>query len=506
MRTLRKPLSWLASPFAYASARVAIAGRCRVLSGPFAGLRYPPSFVPLQLFAGPYQVGSFELELHPAVERIAAAGPATVVNVGSAEGYYAVGMALRAPAARVIGFELDADLRAAAARLAAANGVADRLDLRGLCTVGELAALEPAPGGPTAVIMDCEGAESELADPERVPWLLAATLVIELHPAIDADVRARLAGAARAEPRARGREHRDSPREPVRRPAAPDPRPAPDRSRADRGGVSRRAAGLARRHPAGLIAALACAAANDDEEVQVAVEQALAQFKETEGGEAFRLQNSKLLKVELAGEEIQTKLGSMVAYQGDVHFEHAGSGGLSRMLKKAVTNEGTQLMKVTGTGEVFLADTAQEIQLLQLAGEKITVNGPHVLAFESGIDWDIKRVEGASGALSGGLYNMELSGTGTVALVTDGPPVMIELDGTETFADPQAAITWSEGVTSSVKTDVNLKTFIGKGSGETIQLAFSGQGWLLIQPSEGRVAAAGKGGGAAGALGNLLGG
>jgi uncharacterized protein (AIM24 family) len=57
-----------------------------------------------------------------------------------------------------------------------------------------------------------------------------------------------------------------------------------------------------------------------------------------------------------------------------------------------------------------------------------------------------------------------------------------------------------------VKTDVNLKTFIGKGSGETIQLSFSGKGWLLIQPSEGRVAAAGAGGGAAGALGNLLGG
>ena len=47
------------------------------------------------------------------------------------------------------------------------------------------------------------------------------------------------------------------------------------------------------------------------------------------------------------GEEIQTKLGSMVAYQGDVRFEHAGSGGLSRMIKKAVTNEGTELMKVT---------------------------------------------------------------------------------------------------------------------------------------------------------------
>jgi uncharacterized protein (AIM24 family) len=238
----------------------------------------------------------------------------------------------------------------------------------------------------------------------------------------------------------------------------------------------------------------------------VSVEQALEQFKETEGGESFRLQNSKLLKVELAGEEIQTKLGAMVAYQGDVRFEHAGSGGLSRMLKKAVTNEGTELMKVTGTGEVFLADVAQDIQLLKLENEKITANGPHVLAFETGIDWDIKKVEGASGALAGGLYNMELSGTGTVALVSDGPPVLIEIDGDETFADPQAAITWSQGVTSSVKADVNLKTFIGKGSGETIQLSFSGKGWLLIQPSEGRVAAGGAGGGAAGALGNLLGG
>ncbi len=130
---------------------------------------------------------------------------------------------------------------------------------------------------------------------------------------------------------------------------------------------------------------------------------------------------------------------------------------------------------------------------------------PHVLAFEAGIDWDIKRVEGASGALSGGLYNMELGGTGWVALVSDGPPVLIEIDGDQTFADPQAAITWSSGLSTSIKTDVNLKTFIGRGSGETIQMSFSGSGWLLLQPSEGRVVAAGSGGGK-GALGNLLGG
>ena len=239
----------------------------------------------------------------------------------------------------------------------------------------------------------------------------------------------------------------------------------------------------------------------------MSVEQALGQFRETEGGEAFRLQNSKLLKVELSSVTIQAKLGSMVAYQGDVRFEHAGSGGLSRMLKKAVTSEGTDLMKISGTGEVFLADIAQEIQLLKLDDERITANGANVLAFEDGIDWDIKRVEGASGALAGGLYNMELAGSGWMALVSDGPPVLIQIDGTETYADPQAAITWSSGVSSSIKTDVNLKTFIGRGSGETIQMSFSGSGWLLVQPSEGRIAAAGGGSsGTKNALGNLLGG
>jgi uncharacterized protein (AIM24 family) len=238
----------------------------------------------------------------------------------------------------------------------------------------------------------------------------------------------------------------------------------------------------------------------------MSVEQTLGQFRETEGGEAFRLQNSKLLKVELADVTIQAKLGSMVAYQGEVRFEHAGSGGLSRMIKKAVTSEGTDLMKISGTGEVFLADLAQEIQLLKLEDERITANGSHVLALEDGIDWDIKRVEGASGALAGGLYNMELAGTGWVALVSDGPPVLIEIDGTETYADPQAAITWSSGVSSSIKTDVNLKTLIGRGSGETIQMSFTGSGWLLVQPSEGRITAGGGSAGAKNAFGNLLGG
>src|SRR4051795_6447362 len=232
----------------------------------------------------------------------------------------------------------------------------------------------------------------------------------------------------------------------------------------------------------------------------------LAQYNETTSTDGFTLQNSKLLKVSLAGNTIQAKLGSMVAYQGDASFEHAGAGGMSRMLKKAVTGEGQALMKVSGTGEVFLADQAQDIHLIFLEGEKITVNAPNLLAFDADIDWDIERVQGASGAMGGGLYNTSLSGTGWVAILSDGPPVLLNVASAPTFADAQAAITWSSGVSTSIKTDVNLKTLIGRGSGETIQMGFSGQGWVLVQPSEGRVAAGsgGAAGGAAGGLGKLL--
>ena len=231
----------------------------------------------------------------------------------------------------------------------------------------------------------------------------------------------------------------------------------------------------------------------------------LGEFQETASQDAFALQNSKLLKVNLQQVTIQAKLGSMVAYQGDVTFEHAGSGGMSRLVKKAVTGEGASLMKISGTGEVFLGDQAQDIHLIKLENDQITCNGANLLAFDAGIDWDIKREKGAAGVMAGGLFNMALSGTGWVAIISDGPPVLLQTGEAATYADPAAAITWASSVQTSIKTDVNLKTLIGRGSGETVQMAFSGPGWVLVQPSEGRVQAGAGGGGGGGMLSNLTG-
>ncbi len=150
----------------------------------------------------------------------------------------------------------------------------------------------------------------------------------------------------------------------------------------------------------------------------------LEQFKEVTPQGRFTLQNSSMLKVRLEGDEVQALLGSMVAYQGDVKFEHK-SGGLGRFVKKALTGEGVQMMTANGRGDLFLAQDKRKIMLIDLDNERMTVNGQNILAFEPGIDWDIQRVEGA-GRMAGGMFNVVLQGSGKVAVTSDGDPVLLD--------------------------------------------------------------------------------
>jgi len=197
------------------------------------------------------------------------------------------------------------------------------------------------------------------------------------------------------------------------------------------------------------------------------------------------LQNERMLKVDLTGTGgyFYARQGSMVAYQGDVDFAYEGSGGLGKMFKKALTGEGMALMKVSGGGDVFLAQEADEIFILELENESVTVNGNAVLAFESSLTWDIKRVEGASMA-SGGLFNTTFTGSGLIAVVAHGTPVVLQVD-VSTFVDMQAAVLWSAGLQSSIRKTAKVGAVIGRGSGEAYQLALSGHGIVVVQASEG---------------------
>ena len=232
----------------------------------------------------------------------------------------------------------------------------------------------------------------------------------------------------------------------------------------------------------------------------------LDQYAENETGEQFTRQDSKLLKIELSAGGVHAKRGSMVAYQGDVTFENQGSGGLGKMLKKAATGEGADMMHANGSGELFIADDSKDVHIMYLENDTMSVNGANILAFNESISWDIKRLGGgAAGALAGGLFNMELSGTGFVAVTTDGPPVMLDVASAPTFGDAQAVVMWSGGVSMELKTDTTggLKSLVRGGTGETFQMAFGGQGFVLVQPSEGPTSLGGGGGSAGG--GGILG-
>jgi uncharacterized protein (AIM24 family) len=204
-------------------------------------------------------------------------------------------------------------------------------------------------------------------------------------------------------------------------------------------------------------------------------------FSEKEA-KAVANQNSKLLRVRL-GEPFMARQGSMVAYQGNVDFAFEG-GGASKFLKKAFTGEGVPLMRCQGQGDVFLAELAHDVHVLNLTNSGLSISGKNILAFSSSLDWNIERVKGGSMA-AGGLFNTTLRGTGWVALTTDGSPVVLDAAEAPTFADTNAVVAWSANLQTQLKTSFKAGALIGRGSGEAVQVAFHGQGFVIVQPSEG---------------------
>lgn len=211
-----------------------------------------------------------------------------------------------------------------------------------------------------------------------------------------------------------------------------------------------------------------------------------SEHSENQSTDPFVQQNKKLLKVSMAYGPVLALEGSMVAYQGNVSFTKRGSGGLNRMVKSAVSGEGVDLMECTGQGELFLARDARDIQVIYLENDSISISGNSILAFSASIDWDIHRVQMKGGMMAGGLYNVTLRGTGYVAVTTDGEPVALDVASAPTFADAQAVVLWTSGVTMDLRIDTGgLKSMLRGGTGEMVQMAFGGQGYVLVQPSEG---------------------
>ncbi len=200
----------------------------------------------------------------------------------------------------------------------------------------------------------------------------------------------------------------------------------------------------------------------------------------------FEKETERLLEVNLNG-RVNTKMGSMVAYHGNIKFtrEKMLDQGIGGLLKKAVSGEGMRITYADGQGKLYLADAGKKVSILNLQNESIFINGNDVLAFEPTLQHKIQMMKRVAAMVSGGLFNVHLSGSGMVAMTTHYEPVTLKVTpGQPVMTDPNATVAWSGNLMPEIKQDISLRTFIGRASGESFQMLFQGEGFVVIQPYE----------------------
>ncbi|QTA92947.1 AIM24 family protein [Desulfonema magnum] len=186
-----------------------------------------------------------------------------------------------------------------------------------------------------------------------------------------------------------------------------------------------------------------------------------------------------------------SKLGSMVAYQGEFKAEKIllgpNQGVLDSVIgfaKRKLTGENMPLMKVSGRGIYYMADRAQHVSVITLQpGQSIGVESENLLSFTEDCKYSVRFI-GVGVVSQKGLFTSELTARGEkpqVAVTTDGNPIILE---TPCAVDPDAVVCWT-GRDPNFKTDISWKTFLGQSSGESYYLEFTDPGEIVIvQPSE----------------------
>ncbi|NML55633.1 AIM24 family protein [Streptomyces sp. R302] len=203
---------------------------------------------------------------------------------------------------------------------------------------------------------------------------------------------------------------------------------------------------------------------------------------------AARMENhgSAMLKVAMTtGQDLYARAGSMVAYEGFIQYE-PNPPAVRQIAREWATGEGTPLMKCTGDGLLYLADYGADVVVINLQNDALSVNGSNLLAFDAHLQWGVERVKGLAKFAGQGLFNVGISGTGWVALTSRGTPIVVDCGRgeDETYVDPDALVAWSPTLKVKGKRSFKASSLIGRGSGEAYQMAFSGQGIVVVQPSE----------------------
>lgn len=165
----------------------------KVLSGPFKGMNY--SVQASEGARAARLIGAYEASLAPVIEEIVARSYDLVIDVGSAEGYYAVGLARRLPQAQIWARDADPAAQALCQALAEANNVATRVQIGGLMAHRDF---DICRAQYTLVLCDIEGAEDDLLDPTKAQGLLAADILVEVHDSFQTGLSAKIAARFQA--------------------------------------------------------------------------------------------------------------------------------------------------------------------------------------------------------------------------------------------------------------------------------------------------------------------
>ena len=195
--------------------------------------------------------------------------------------------------------------------------------------------------------------------------------------------------------------------------------------------------------------------------------------------------SKRVIEARLNNSTIRALSGSMVAYEGQITFKSAGFGGGDGVLaglRQRAAGEGLSLMECTGTGAVYLAHRAQNTTVL----ETLQVESEQLLALNGNLSTNVT-FAGVRGGMSGqGLFTTTVSGSGQVALLSSGGP-LIHLEVSPQYplvVDPDAFVCAKGILTQSFVTDVSWRSAIGQGSGEAFSLRWDGNGVVSIQPAE----------------------
>ncbi|MEU6059898.1 AIM24 family protein [Streptomyces sp. NPDC046887] len=201
----------------------------------------------------------------------------------------------------------------------------------------------------------------------------------------------------------------------------------------------------------------------------------------------FRLQGSRVLAVDLTGDTVKAKNGSMVAYEGRMAFKKTTGGGegLRGMVTRRLTGEQMEVMEVSGQGTCFFADRASEINLVSLRGEKMYVEASNLLCTDGGVRTGTSFTGLRGGASGNGLFTTTLEGTGQAAIMSDGPAVVLRVTPQYPLSvDPGAYVAHQGNLRQSFQSGVTFRTLLGEGGGEAFQIRFEGDGLVYVQPSE----------------------